>query len=226
MAEECGLSLGGATSATLLIVADDFGLRPSYDRGILDAARAGAIDAASVMVGRAPERVDELMATGVRVGLHLERTGPREAPERGMVLEQLAAFERLVGRRPDHVDGHHHCHALGAAAAIVAEIAAERALAVRSVGSSHRRLLRDAGVRTPDLLVGRLREDGPVLPPELLTLPAGVETVEWMVHPGHPDPQSGSSYDGGRGEDLEALLAFEPPPGLVRSRREGYLQIG
>jgi hypothetical protein len=31
---------------------------------------------------------------------------------------------------------------------------------------------------------------------------------EWIVHPGHPDPGAASSYDRGRGEDLELLLAL------------------
>ena len=36
----------------LTIVADDFGLSPEYDRGMLEAARAGAIDGCGVMIRR------------------------------------------------------------------------------------------------------------------------------------------------------------------------------
>jgi hypothetical protein len=38
-----------------------------------------------------------------------------------------------------------------------------------------------------------------------------------MVHPGRPDPDSGSSYDGGREDDLEFLLGWTPPEGVRRS---------
>jgi hypothetical protein len=34
--------------------------------------------------------------------------------------------------------------------------------------------------------------------------PAGL--TEWMVHPGLPDPTSGSSYDAARQEDLDEVL--------------------
>ena len=95
-------------------------------------------------------------------------------------------------------------------------IAAGLDLPVRSISAEHRRLLRAAGVTTQDLLVGRYSEDDAVIPPELSDSPRGVRSIEWMVHPGHPDPSSGSDYDRGREEDLRALLEFEPPPGLRR----------
>lgn len=204
------------TTVILIIVADDFGLHPGYDRGILEAAAAGSIDAASLMVLREAERVDELVASGVEIGLHLEAGGVGEGLDADGLYEQVAAFEQLVGREPEYLDGHHHCHAVGAVASVVARWAGERDVAVRSVGPEHRRVLRGAGVRTPDLLEGRYVEGQPVVPPELRNVPHGVRSIEWMVHPGHPDPGSGSSYDRGRGEDLEALLGFELPPHLVR----------
>lgn len=198
------------------MVADDFGLHASYDRGILDAAAAGAIDAASVMVLRSPGRIGELIATGVAVGLHLEGLGPPEMLDEQEVRSQIASFERLAARPPDFLDGHHHCHAAPAAAPLVAAIAARSELPVRSVDPEHRRILRAAGIRTPDLLIGRYEETQPVLPAELGDPPTGARSIEWMVHPGHPDPWSGSGYDRGRGEDLEAVLGLEVAPGWVR----------
>jgi len=200
----------------LIVTADDFGLHPAYDRGILEAATAGAIDAASVMVLRSPARIEDLAASGVALGLHAEAREPGGALEEAALLEQLRTFERLVGRRPDYLDGHHHCHAVGSAAGLVAWVAGEGDLPVRSVGPEHRRLLRDAEVRTADLLVGRHEENQPVIPADLHDPPPGIRSIEWMTHPGHPDPSSGSSYDRGRGEDLAALLSFELPPGFAR----------
>ena len=192
-----------ASGPRLLIVADDYGLAPAYDAGIVAAARAGAIDAAGAMVLRRPNP-GPLLETVVEVGLHLEL-------DRGSLEHQLDLFERDFGRPPAYIDGHHHGHAeQGPAALAVARLGARLQLPVRSVSSRHRRLLRCLGVPTADRLVGRLDQDEPALPAVLRDwlggggAPAGA--TEWMVHPGDPDPGSGSAYDRGRGEDLALLL--------------------
>jgi predicted glycoside hydrolase/deacetylase ChbG (UPF0249 family) len=204
---------------TLIITADDYGYSRRYDEGILEAAGAAAVDSVSAMVLREAVASEPLLSTGVEVGLHLELDGSRDRASEE-IRSQLERFRRLFGRDPAYLDGHHHCHARDGVAATVAGLARERALSVRSVDPGHRRLLRTLGVPTPDLLIGRLREDEPALPAELGRgggrLPdRGV--VEWMVHPGRPDPDSSSSYDSGRQEDLELLLGWRPPPGLRRS---------
>ncbi len=201
---------------TLTITADDFGLSPLYDRGILVAAKAGAIDAASVMVLRSPAQIDDLLACGVGVGLHLERRGEEALTERD-ALAQIERFERLAGRPPDHLDGHHHCHTAGGVAGTVADLAAGLAIPVRSIDEPHRELLREAGASTPDQLVGRYDESQQVVPVELAQPTPAAAWIEWMVHPGYPDPDSGSSYDHGRREDLEAVLSFRPDPDLLRT---------
>ena len=194
--------------ARLLITADDYGYAPAYDAGIVEAARAGAVDGVSAMVLR---RLDPepLIETGVEIGLHLELPSePPGAPEAALD-EQLARFIELFGRRPVHLDGHHHCHArAGQPALAVARIAKRLGLAVRSVSPRHRKLLRSFGVPTADRLVGRIAEAEPELPPAVAAwlehgeLEAGV--TEWMVHPGHSG--GGSSYDRGRERDLQLLL--------------------
>ncbi len=186
----------------LLINADDYGYAPEYDAGILEVARAGAVDGVSVMVLR--ERVDPdlLLATGVAVGLHIE------VGEEGLG-EQVRRFETLFGRGPDYVDGHRHCHARGPLAVQVANYAREAGVPVRSVDARHRRLLRCKGVKTADRLVGRMAESEPVLPPEIDAVLRGEgtwgdEVLEWVVHPGRAGGPS--SYDAGREEDLRTLL--------------------
>ena len=198
---------------TLIITADDFGLSPSYDEGIVEAAAEGAIDAVSVMAMRLDGIPGELLSSDARLGLHLE-TDEGDLDRAG-VEAQLSRLEDLIGRRAEYLDGHHHCHAAPAVAPTVAALAVERDLAVRSIDPGHRALLRSRGVRTPDLLIGRYEEYEPVLPAELGALPEG--TTEWMAHPGHPDPSSGSSYDAGREEDLRALLALRLPDGVTRT---------
>ncbi len=210
----------------LIITADDYGYSPRYDEGILAAAEAGALDAVSVMVGREGMDATPLLASGVGIGLHLElgygadagRASAAERDSAAIALErQCERFGELFGRPPDHLDSHHHGHAREGLGVLVSNFATARGLPVRSVSPRHRRLLRCRGVRTPDLLIGRLSEAEAELPAELRS-PEGLPAVtEWMVHPGGRDSALGSSFDGGREEDLKLLLRWSPPPGLRRS---------
>ena len=211
----------------LIISADDYGYAPAYDQGILEAARAGAVDAVSIMVGRGPIDAASLLATGVELGIHLElaRGSSRADAER-----QLQEFESALGRPPAFLDGHHHCHAAPGIAGVIGQLAAEHRLIARSVDGSHRRLLRRLGVPTPELLVGRLREDEPAMPPELESVmtgegPPAAGVVEWMVHPGHTDRATGSAYDAGREQDLRLLLDLldAGPLRSLRSTHAGAL---
>jgi chitin disaccharide deacetylase len=218
----------------LIITADDYGYGPRYDEGIVEAAAAGAIDAVSGMVTRGSFDPEPLLETGVEIGLHLEL--PRELTEarrptraqRGSALAelraQIEAFEAAFGRPAAYLDGHHHCHARPGLAAGMAREARRHGLPVRSIDARHRRILRRYGVATPDRLIGRYSEEPEgALPAELQPvvegerrLPPGI--TEWMVHPGHPDPNSGSGYDQARQEDLDLLLSLCLLPALRRAR--------
>jgi predicted glycoside hydrolase/deacetylase ChbG (UPF0249 family) len=216
----------------VIVTADDYGYGAPVDRGILEAARAGAVDAVSAMVERDCDP-EALLEARVEVGLHLElpgapepggaRAGPRErAAAVAAAGAQIERFRSLFGREPAYLDGHRHCHAAPGLGAAIGHVAAERGLAVRSVGAAHRRTLRCLGVRTPDRLVGRLVENEEAVPAELRPLlgggnpPPGV--TEWMVHPGYRNPAGGSRYDAGREEDLRLLLELTACPGVVRAR--------
>ncbi len=192
----------------LIITADDYGYWPSYNEGILAAIEAGAIDAVSAMVEREHCDPGPLLETGVEIGLHVEfegRWGPRSgAPARTSLRVQLERFVDHFHRWPAFLNGHRHCHARPELATPVLQTAQQIKIPVRSVNPDHRQWLRERGISTPDLLIGRLRSSEPAEPPELRRLPAGV--TEWFTHPGYPDEQAGSSYDLGRREDLETLL--------------------
>jgi hypothetical protein len=79
------------------------------------------------------------------------------------------------------------------------------------VNPDHRQWLRERGIPTPDLLIGRTESKQPAEPGELRHLNPGV--TEWVTHPGHPDKESGSSYDIARHEDLALLQKV-----MVRAR--------
>lgn len=220
----------GAAITSLIITADDYGYRPAYDAGILAAARERLIDAVGAMVLRPGIEPAPLLESGIGIGLHLELSGTPDSPRAGRAERRVAAasvaaqidrFGELFGGSPAYLDGHRHAHARPGLGVVIADAAAERGLPVRSVDRRHRRLLRCRGIATPDLLVGRLRESDPALPAELGGVGKGSPelpaVVEWMVHPGEPDPASGSAYDAGRAEDLALLRRFRPPDGVVRA---------
>lgn len=124
--------------AVVALCVDDYGLHRGVDRAVQALAARGRVNAVSAMTGGPswregapalhdvdPERTD--------VGLHLDLTEhpltlpPRRLPAlilrayagaldvallRAEIAAQLDAFERALGRAPDHVDGHQHVHQL------------------------------------------------------------------------------------------------------------------
>lgn len=199
----------GSGVRRLIITADDYGYWPSYNEGILAAVEAGAIDSVSAMVEREHCDPEPLLEAGVEVGLHIDfdaRWGARSgAPARTSLRVQLDRFVDLFHRWPAYLDGHKHCHARPELATPVLQMAEQIKVPVRSVSRDHRQWLRERGVATPDLLIGRTESSGNAEPEELRGgLPRGV--TEWMTHPGYPDPDSGSEYDLARREDLDSIL--------------------
>jgi len=191
----------------LIVTADDYGYWPSYNEGILEAVEAGAVDAVSAMVDREYCDPEPLLASGVEVGLHIEfegRWGPRSGgPAKTSLRVQLDRFVDLFHRWPAFLNGHKHCHARPELATPVLIAAEQIGAPVRSVSPDHRQWLQERHIATPDALIGRMSSSGPIEPPELRKLPSGI--TEWVVHPGHADPESGSSYDLARQEDLDLL---------------------
>jgi chitin disaccharide deacetylase len=192
---------------TLVITADDYGYWPSYNQGILEAIGMGAVNCVSTMVEREHCEPAPLLETGVEIGLHIEfeaRWGARSgAPARTSLRVQLERFGDLFGRWPSFLNGHEHCHARPELATPVFQTAQQIGAPVRSVNPDHRQWLRERGIDTPDLLIGRTESREAAEPPEVRNPPEGI--TEWMVHPGHADSESGSSYDRARQEDLAVL---------------------
>ncbi len=208
-------SMQGNGRTILVITADDYGYWPSYNRGILEAVESGAVDSVSAMVEREYCDPVPLLETGVEIGLHIEfvgRWGARSAgPARTSLRVQLDRFVDLFGRWPAFLDGHHHCHARPELATPVMVAAQQIGVPVRSVSPDHRQWLRERNIPTPDVVIGRMKGSEPAEPPQLRSLTPGV--TEWVVHPGHPDPDSGSEYDVARKEDLATLTRT-----MVRAR--------
>src|SRR5215212_5238159 len=120
----------------LIVNADDFGLSPGINRGIIRAHVEGIVTSASLMVRwpAAREAVQLAAAhSALSVGLHVdlgewEQQGGewRSVYEvisdtesaravRNEVAAQLRTFRQLVGRDPTHIDSHQHAHKEGPA---------------------------------------------------------------------------------------------------------------
>ncbi|HEX2172130.1 MAG TPA: ChbG/HpnK family deacetylase [Dehalococcoidia bacterium] len=152
---------GGPPARRLIVNADDYGYGAAFDRGILEAAAAGAITSTTVLIGRGPGDRAILAYPSVSVGLHLE-LNPAGSPA-AQVADQIGRFAVWAGRLPSHLDSHHHRHAEPWAIEAVISAARRHALPVRSVGATDRARLQAAGIRTPDDCFGRDDPDEPDL---------------------------------------------------------------
>lgn len=210
----------------LVVTADDYGYSRRYNEGILEAARAGAIDAAGAMVLRGACAPEAILESEVEVGLHLERpAGIDDDDAAAEPRRQLGLFTNIFRRPPAYLDGHHHCHAGEAMAAAVEAIALELGVRVRSAAAEHRNRLRELGIESPERLIGRYEEGQPAIPVEVDLVASGAEPpaglTEWMTHPGLSDPDARSSFDRGREDDLAVALRFASSPFLRRWRNRG-----
>ncbi|OYT87060.1 MAG: hypothetical protein CFE46_12620 [Burkholderiales bacterium PBB6] len=121
---------------TLCLCVDDFGLCAGIDDAVLRLNDAGTVHAVACMVGAPLWRSDgpELRSCAdLETGLHLDFTEhPLQVSRRGLgalivgshigalnrvrirdeIKAQLDAFETVMGRPPDFVDGHQHVHQL------------------------------------------------------------------------------------------------------------------
>ena len=141
------------TTRFLIVNADDFGQSAGVNRGIIAAHQVGILTSASLMV-RWPDAAAaaEYGRThpALSVGLHLDfgewdyRQGEwlrlysvvdesNAAAVERETASQLAAFRRLMGRGPTHIDSHQHVHRNEPARAIVARIGRELDIPVRDV---------------------------------------------------------------------------------------------
>lgn len=119
-----GLARGRALAAPgpryLIVNADDFGMSAGVNRGIVDSHAGGIVTSASLLVS-APGSEDAVKMSAehpeLGIGLHVDLglmppgvpvTDPEAVSEE--VARQADLFRKLMGRRPTHIDSHHHAH--------------------------------------------------------------------------------------------------------------------
>lgn len=132
----------------LIVNADDFGLSPAVNRGIVRAHECGIVTSTSVMVRRAAAA--ELAACArthpnLAFGLHCDfgewvwREGEwlpvyTVDPVPAELERQLETFERLAGRPPTHLDSHQHVHRREPLRSLLTEKAAQLGVPLRLCG--------------------------------------------------------------------------------------------
>jgi len=205
----------------LIVNADDFGQSPGATRGIVRAHEQGLVTSASLMVRGAA--AVEAAAYGrqrpaLSLGLHCDlgewayrgsawvpvyevvALEDAAAVEREMA-RQLAAFRRLVGRDPTHLDSHQHVHRREPVRGILVDLAATLRVPLRHY--------------SPDVhycgdFYGQGTDGTPY--PEILTvenlakilaaLPAG--TTELSCHPGE-EQDLDTMYSAERAQEVRVL---------------------
>jgi predicted glycoside hydrolase/deacetylase ChbG (UPF0249 family) len=114
---------------TLIVNADDFGLCPEVNEGVVEAFEHGLVTSTSLMVRQPGAAAAAALAAahpGLSVGLHVDLAewvpdGDHEwrlryqfadvadaDAVRAEVAHQLELFVELLGRAPTHLDGHQH----------------------------------------------------------------------------------------------------------------------
>jgi predicted glycoside hydrolase/deacetylase ChbG (UPF0249 family) len=205
----------------LIVNADDFGQGPGVNRGIMAAHERGIVTSASLMVRwpAAAEAADYARRRpGLSLGLHLDlgewvyRDGTWEplyevvplnddAAVADEVSRQLAAFGRLTGTDPSHLDSHQHVHLREPVRSVVIDAAHRLAVPVRYCTPE---------VRYCGAFYGQTAEGGPLpeaIAVEALTalvagLPTGV--TELGCHPGEGDIKD-TMYIDERAREVETL---------------------
>jgi len=107
----------------LIVNADNLGLSPEVDQGIFEAHDSGIVTSTSLLVdspdaGAALEQARKRPKLGLGIHVAFDNRGKLftdmldlDAVQQ-QIDRQLAAFVRLVGTPPDHIDSHHHLHRL------------------------------------------------------------------------------------------------------------------
>jgi predicted glycoside hydrolase/deacetylase ChbG (UPF0249 family) len=208
----------------LIVNADDFGLSPGVNRGIIECAEHGILTSASLMVrwpaaGEAAAYASQ--NRNLSLGLHVDlgewvlRDGEWQllykvvdiadaSAVESEIQRQAATFRRLAGRNPTHLDSHQHVHRRKPVRSIMQALARELGVPLRGY---------DPRVRYCGDFYGQGTAGEPF--PELLTVanlrrilasrPDGV--IELGCHPGYGEGLE-SPYRNERIQEVEVLCGL------------------
>jgi predicted glycoside hydrolase/deacetylase ChbG (UPF0249 family) len=149
--------------------------------------------------------------------------GLSEADPSQIAAETFAQFARFIeifGRKPTHLDSHHHAHRRPEVFDALCALAGREGLPVRNAGGDMASRLQSRSLRTNDFFEEGFF--GPGVSVDTLVsiiegLPSGA--TELMCHPAHEDAEllATSSYAAVRVKELAALCAPEVKAALDRA---------
>jgi predicted glycoside hydrolase/deacetylase ChbG (UPF0249 family) len=195
----------------LIVNADDLGMGPGVNRGILEAHQDGIVTSASLLVDgpwslEAARLCRDL--SGLSVGLHARigafgagRSSGAMARCRAELSRQFSRFKELTGRAPTHLDSHFDVHRDPALAGVFLEIADWWGVPLRG-HSPVQHLPRPAGASNgvdhvePIDVAGLER---------MLDSEVHEGVTELICHPAHPDPAVPPASTEARAVTLRAL---------------------
>jgi predicted glycoside hydrolase/deacetylase ChbG (UPF0249 family) len=147
-----------ASPKRLIVNADDFGISPGVNAGIIEAHERGIVSSTSFMT-RWPAALDAAQygrthaAFGIGLHIDLSEWAYRDGEWKPLyqvvplddvagvhreVRAQLDQFRDLLGRDPDHLDSHQHAHRREPVLSIARHVAAELAIPLRHFAPSVR----------------------------------------------------------------------------------------
>ena len=206
----------------LIVNADDFGLSPGVNRGIIEAHERGIVTSASMMVRQpAAEEAAGYAKSSPRlsVGLHFdlgewyadadgkwkalyEFADPKsQSAVKQEFVSQLRRFRELTGKNPTHIDSHQHVHKVDPVAYLAKEFGKTMRIPVRHFHPNVRYLGDFYGRGEKDIpCADRITPPGLVKIIEKITM--GV--TELCCHPGEDDGLK-TSYRQERRQEVIAL---------------------
>jgi predicted glycoside hydrolase/deacetylase ChbG (UPF0249 family) len=156
-----------------------------------------------------PAQVPSLVGVDGRFPAKPEgHAAPREEEALAEARAQFARFVELFGRKPTHLDSHHHSHRLEPVFRAITALAREHGLPVRNSGGDMGERLAAAGVRRNDHFVERFFDHGATLANlEAIVAALGEGTTELMCHPAVVDDElrGSSGYAAPRERELAVL---------------------
>ena len=192
----------------LIINADDYDISPIVNRGIKDAAKAGAVSSVSCLVYDRPVSIaDELKSI---TGIHLRLTDGPALAGRSSLTDESGLFPRdragihdpnladvrrewdaqvesflKSGVTPTHIDTHHHVQELVGISVVYGDLAISLAVAAVGVNRTQVLRLRERGIRCADRCSITWNETMDA--EDILKAFDGCETVHLVTHPGYSD---------------------------------------
>lgn len=201
----------------LIINADDFGHSVIFNTEIIKLLKEGKIKSTTVMVNRVDYKQDKqieelktLRKKDTSIGIHFEMD--ENGNLKSQIEQQYSLFLNIFGFSPSHFDIHMPKYRLMEKAAVeIINFGNERGIAVRNLG------INKIGKHTSEKAFFATNHSIEEIYDYIKNMEEG-KSYEIIVHPGRFDPESKSSLNKEREEDIEKV-------NLINEKIKSYPEI-